>query len=100
RATIRSLENRAVLAAAPVQAKFGFSLAFRQAGKRREKSRGVFVSQKLTLLLNECAVTAAIGRVEPIDLRIGDPLRGLLSPLPRRVRLAGGFGIVACAVDR
>src|SRR5205085_1513349 len=103
RATISFLENRAVLAAAPVYSIFGLCLAFCQTREWRKKSRIAFVSQKLALFLNQCAVAAAIRGVEPIDLRIGDRLRSFLGPLPRGVlfvAFARGFGVVACAVDR
>src|SRR5262249_47493218 len=85
RATIRSLKNGAVLAAAPVHAEPSFCLAFRQTGKRRKKSGVVFVSQKLTLFFDQCAVAAAIGGVKPIDFRRSDPLCGPLTRLPRSI---------------
>src|SRR5215813_9972275 len=103
RATIRSLKNGAILAAAPAHAVLSFCLAFRQTGKRRKKSGVAFISQKLTLFLNQCAVTAAIGGVKPIDFRPSDLLCGLLSRLPRRVfftAFPGGFEVVVCAVGR
>src|SRR5215831_3553129 len=103
RAAVRSLKNGTVLAAAPVHAVLSFCLAFRQTGKRRKKSEVAFVSQKLTLFLNQCAVTAAIGGVKPIDFRLSDLLRGPLSRLPRRVfftAFAGGFEVVVCSVGR
>src|SRR6266508_5411776 len=103
RATIRSLKNGAVLAAAPIHAVLSFCLAFRQTGKRRKKSEVGFVSQKLTLFLNQCAVTAAIGGVKPIDFRPSDLLCGPVSSLPRRILFAafpGGCEFVFCCVDR
>src|SRR5262249_34865333 len=83
RAAVRSLKNGAVLAAAPVHAVLSFCLAFRQTGKRRKKSGVVFISQKLTLFFNQCAVAAAIGGVKPIDFRLSDLRCGPVSPLPR-----------------
>src|SRR5262245_19413253 len=91
------------LSAAPVHAVLSFCLAFRQTGKRRKKSGVVFISQKLTLFFNQCAVAATIGGVKPIDFRLSDLLCGPLSRLPRRVVFAafpGGFEVVACAVGR
>src|SRR5262249_10764467 len=93
----------AVPAAAEVHAELSFRLAFRQTGKRRKKSGVAFISQKLTLFLNQCAVTAAIGGIKPIDFRLSDLLCGLLSRLPRRFVLAAfprSFGVVACSVGR
>src|SRR5215831_6052601 len=103
RATIRSLKNGAVLAAAPAHAVLRFCLAFRQTGKRRKKSGVAFISQELALFLNQCAVTAAIGGVKPIDFRLSDLLCGPLSRLLRRALVAAfprGFEVVACALGR
>src|SRR5262249_61356917 len=62
-----------------------------------------FTAQNLMLFFNTRAVTAAIGRVKPIDFRLSDLLCGALSRLPRRVFFAAfprGFEVVARAVGR
>src|SRR6516165_3767736 len=103
RATVRSLKNGAVLAAAPAHAVLSFCLAFRQTGKRRKKSGVVLISQKLTLFFDQRAVAATIGSVKPIDFRLSGLRCGPLRRLPRRVVFAafpGGFEVVACPVGR
>src|SRR5262249_44029401 len=103
RATIRPREKGAAPAAAKVQAELSFRLAFRQTGKRRKKSGVALISQKLTLFLNQCAVTAAIGGIKPIDFRLSDLLCAPLCRLPRRVVFPAfprSFAVVACSVGR